>query len=191
MESISLDTMPAEVAIVYILFYAVYAAVVVPYCAGRIFAKFGESLRFWYFLFLFLHVFGVAYALFKFRNRMVFQEKAIVGLFYVGYGAINIPLFVPLDTLSTVWHSDLLLYSAVGICGVALIPWYGSKIISKALGKSENFWFLILVFLNWYALTYVLIKYRKRLLEKERMQLSLLLSSYLVGFILVIAIILH
>lgn len=191
MEAISLDTMPVEAAVVYMLVYVIYAAVVVPYCAGRMFAKYGESLRFWYFFFLFLHVFGVAYALFKFRNRMVFHEKAIIGLFYVGYGVINIPLFVPMDTLSTVWTSDLVLYAVIGICGVALIPWYGSKVISKALGRSENFWFLILAFLNWYVLTYVLIKYRKRLLAKERMQLSLLLSSYFVGFILVIVIVLH
>ncbi|RLA93376.1 MAG: hypothetical protein DRG25_04655 [Deltaproteobacteria bacterium] len=71
-----------------------------------------------------------------------------------------------------------------GFYGLVVVPYYGSKLLTEAIGKSEDFWFLVLIWLNIYSLIFILLKYRRILSYTDKRKLIVLLGGYIVILLL-------
>ena len=80
-------------------------------------------------------------------------------------------------------NDHLLYFFIVGyaIYGILIVPYFSSKILVR-LGNNERFWFIVMVFLGFYALFYFLArgKYRNRFLFKEKLMFGSFIFLYMV-----------
>lgn len=73
----------------FVLGYAIYGILVVPYFCSKSMVQFGNSERFWFVVIVFFNIFALVYFLIsgKYRPKLSGKTKIVFILFVIGYFA--------------------------------------------------------------------------------------------------------
>jgi hypothetical protein len=89
-------TMVSEYALyLFVIGYAFYGILLVPYFCSKRLVEFGNDERFWFVVIVCFNIFALAYLLIseRYRSKLSNRTKTVFLLFMIGYGAFLSVIF--------------------------------------------------------------------------------------------------